>query len=66
MSTFLLEVLSEEIPANALPGARRQLERAVEEHLAGAGLEGWDVRVRSTSRRLAVIIANLPERQPDR
>jgi glycyl-tRNA synthetase beta subunit len=34
MATFLLELLTEEIPANGLPGARRQLAEAI-----GQGLE---------------------------
>jgi len=66
MSTFLLELRTEEIPANALPGARRQLEQSLGRGLAEAGFAGAEVRVLSTSRRLAAVVENLPERQPDR
>lgn len=66
MAEFLLEVRTEEIPANALPGARTQLEKAFEERLTEAGFEDFRVVVRSTSRRLVVSVANLPERQADR
>ena len=35
MATFLLEIRTEEIPANALPGARRQLGELFAKHLDG-------------------------------
>ena len=37
MATFLLEIRTEEIPAAALPGARRQLEDLFSVQLAEAG-----------------------------
>jgi glycyl-tRNA synthetase beta chain len=66
MATFLLEIRTEEIPANALAGARRQLHRAVGVALDEQGLEGFTVRALSTSRRLIAIVEQLPERQPER
>jgi glycyl-tRNA synthetase beta chain len=66
MARFLLEVLTEEIPANALAGARRQLAAAVASGLEEAGFAGVSVRSLSTSRRLIVIVDGLDERQPDR
>jgi glycyl-tRNA synthetase beta chain len=66
MATFLLELLTEEIPANGLPGARRQLSEAVGQGLDAAGLGGAAVRALSTSRRLVVMAEGVPERQPDR
>jgi len=66
MATFLLEVRTEEIPAAALPGARRQLEELFATNLADAGFPDVAITVLSTSRRLTVSIAGLPERQPDR
>ena len=66
MATFLLEIRTEEIPAAALPGARRQLAERFETALAEAGLVGTSVTALSTSRRLIVIIRDLVERQPDR
>jgi len=66
MPVFLLELRTEEIPANALPGARRQLEDRLGAALAENGFEDTRVACESTSRRLAVTIHGLPERQPDR
>lgn len=66
MADFLLELRTEEIPANALPGARRQLADGFERQLSEAGFTGFEVRVSSTSRRLIVTVEGLPERQPDR
>jgi glycyl-tRNA synthetase beta chain len=66
MSTFLLELRCEEIPANALPGARRQLAEQFGRRLADAGVADAHIRTLSTSLRLAVLIDGLPERQEDR
>ena len=66
MATFLLELLTEEIPANALPGARDQLEKFMAAGLDEAGLARDAIRPLSTSRRLIVLVEGLPERQPDR
>ena len=66
MAAFLLELRTEEIPANALPGARRQLTDGMSRALADAGFDEATVRVLSTSRRLVVTIDGLSERQADR
>jgi glycyl-tRNA synthetase beta chain len=66
MATFLLEIRTEEIPAAALPGARRQLEQLFSERLSEAGYDGFETVALSTVRRLAVVVRNLPERQSDR
>ena len=66
MATFLLEIRTEEIPANALPGARRQLENLMSARLAEAGYSDFEVLALSTSRRLSVVVENLPDRQADR
>jgi len=66
MATFVLEVRTEEIPANALPGARRQLDRAFTERLAEAGFNGCGIQVLSTSRRLIVRVTGLDTSQADR
>ncbi len=66
MATFTLEVRTEEIPAAALPDARRQLESGFAERLAAAGYGDASVTALSTNRRLAVQVAGLPERQADR
>ena len=66
MATFLLEIRTEEIPANALPGARRQLEKGLAASLTEAGFCDARVRAYSTSRRLVAVAEQLPERQADR
>ena len=63
---YLLELLCEEIPANALPGAREQLRAGFETELRDAALAEATVRTYSTVRRLVVHVAGLPEAQPDR
>jgi glycyl-tRNA synthetase beta chain len=63
---FLLEVLCEEIPANALPSIRRQLAEAFAAELAGAGYQGFAVRTLSTVRRIVVHVTGLPAMQADR
>ena len=66
MATFLLEIRTEEIPAAALPGARRQLEELFVKHLGEAGYSGFGLTPLSTSRRLSVVVEDLPQRQADR
>jgi glycyl-tRNA synthetase beta chain len=66
MATFLLEIRTEEIPAAALPGARRQLDVLFSSRLREVGFPDVKLQVLSTSRRLAVVIEDLPLRQPDR
>ncbi len=66
MADFLLEIRTEEIPANALPGARRQLEERFAAALGEAGFSGFEVEVLSTARRLVVLLRRLPARQEDR
>ncbi|HPC83689.1 MAG TPA: glycine--tRNA ligase subunit beta [Thermoanaerobaculaceae bacterium] len=63
---FLLALLCEEIPANALPSARRQLEEGFAKRLEEAGFSGCIVRAYSTVRRLVVHVQGLPAGQPDR
>lgn len=63
---FLLALLCEEIPANALPAARRQLEAGFAKGLEEAGFPGCAVRACSTVRRLVVHVSGLPAGQPDR
>ncbi len=66
MATFVLEILTEEIPATALPGARRQLAESLARRLHEVGLGEPTVTALSTSRRLAAVVDGLPQRQPDR
>ncbi|CAO1652637.1 glycine--tRNA ligase subunit beta [Parasphingorhabdus sp. NYA22] len=61
MTDFLLELLSEEIPARMQAKARIDLERLFTAQMAEAGLEAGAITVYSTPRRLALIARNLPE-----
>jgi glycyl-tRNA synthetase beta chain len=63
---FLLEILCEEIPANALPSIREQLTAAFGSELSAAGYQGFAVRALSTVRRIVVSATGLPAQQPDR
>ncbi len=66
MSELLVELLSEEIPARMQDRARRDFERLLLAGLDEAGLAHGPARSFATPRRLAVTVAGLPERQPDR
>jgi glycyl-tRNA synthetase beta chain len=66
VSTFLLELRTEEIPANALAPARQQLESLCASSLTEAGYEGFEVLSLSTIRRLVLLVRGLAQRQPDR
>ena len=60
MADFLLELLSEEIPARMQDKARADLARLFEEQLAEAGLKAEAVETFATPRRLALIARGLP------
>jgi len=57
---FLLELLSEEIPARMQARARNDLARMFAESLAAAGLSHGGITTYSTPRRLALIARGLP------
>src|SRR5918996_2104747 len=57
---FLLELLSEEIPARMQARARNDLARIFAEQLAAAGLSHEGIATYSTPRRLALIARGLP------
>ena len=59
-SDFLLELLSEEIPARMQAKARNDLARMIAEALAAAGLKHDGITTYSTPRRLALIAKGLP------
>jgi glycyl-tRNA synthetase beta chain len=63
---FLLEILTEEIPAAALASARLDLARLITEALAQEGLASETSQSFATPRRLVLILRGLPERQEDR
>lgn len=60
MADFLLELLSEEIPARMQATARADMERLFVAQLSDAGLKAGDITVYSTPRRLALIAKDLP------
>ena len=60
MSDFLLEFLSEEVPARMQAKARNDLARMMAEALAAAGLSHDGITTYSTPRRLALIARGLP------
>lgn len=57
---FLLELLSEEIPARMQAGARNDLARLFAQELDGLGVTAEAIDVWSTPRRLAMIARGLP------
>jgi glycyl-tRNA synthetase beta chain len=61
MTDFLLELLSEEIPARMQAKARADLEKLFTEQLDAAGLKAESLQTFSTPRRLALIARALPE-----
>jgi glycyl-tRNA synthetase beta chain len=62
MADFLLELLSEEIPARMQAKASADLARLFEERIAETGLKAEAVETYATPRRLALIARGLPER----
>lgn len=65
MAEFLLELLSEEIPARMQARAADDLKRLVADGLKAAGLGFADARAFATPRRLALVIDGLPTSRPD-
>jgi glycyl-tRNA synthetase beta chain len=66
MREFLLEILSEDIPARMQVQAADDLKRLVTESLTAAGLTFDSAVAHSTPRRLVLVIEGLPETSPDR
>ena len=65
MATFLLEIGTEELPADFARMALPQLEQQVRQALSAHELPLEAVWCGSTPRRLAVCVSGLPERQAD-
>jgi glycyl-tRNA synthetase beta chain len=61
MADFLLELLSEEIPARMQPAARNELARLFAECTSEAGLATGGIEVFSTPRRLVLIARDVAE-----
>jgi glycyl-tRNA synthetase beta chain len=65
MVDYLLELLTEEIPARMQMRAAEDLKRLAGEQLERAGLAVSSIRTFVTPRRLTLAISGLPEAQPD-
>lgn len=65
-SEFFLELLLEEMPAGAIPGARAELARKFSDELSEAPLPFESVTSMATPRRLIVLVEGVPPRQQDR
>lgn len=65
MAEFLLELLSEEIPARMQARAAEDLRRLVTGKLKAAGVAFERSEAHVTPRRLTLAIDGLPEKQPD-
>lgn len=64
MPDLLLELRSEEVPADAQERARADLARLLAAGLAEAGIPAADVRGYATPRRLAAVAAGVPGERP--
>ncbi|KEO91389.1 glycyl-tRNA synthetase subunit beta [Erythrobacter longus] len=60
MADFLLELLTEEIPARMQKGARTELEKLFTRELSASGVSAGDITVWSTPRRLTLVARDLP------
>jgi glycyl-tRNA synthetase beta chain len=66
MARYLLEILSEEIPARMQAGAARDLARLASEGLKDSGLPFSGMSTFAGPRRLTLVVEGLPLRQDDR
>ncbi len=65
MATFLLEVGTEELPASFVADALAQWETKIPASLTALGISAT-LQTYGTPRRLAALLTDLPDRQPDR
>jgi len=66
MATFLLEVGTEELPASFVEEALAQWRDRIPAELDEAFLTPGSIEYYGTPRRLALLLKDLPEKQPDR
>ncbi|MGK7933753.1 MAG: glycine--tRNA ligase subunit beta, partial [Microcystaceae cyanobacterium] len=66
MPSFLLEIGTEELPADFLDSAIAQWQQAIPQTLSEQSLSPSRIDIYGTPRRLAVIIEGLPDKQADR
>jgi len=65
MSKYLLEIGTEELPYKFIPQAVEQLEKGFEDFFKANNVSCSKPKVFATPRRLAVIVKDLAEKQPD-
>ena len=66
MPTFVLEVGTEELPADFVDSAIEQWQKHLPKSLKKAFLTPESIQVYGTPRRLALAVKGLPDKQPDR
>ena len=64
-STFLLEIGTEELPADFVHSAMDQLKRLTASDLKEQRLDHSAIRVNASPRRLIITVELLPDHQPD-
>lgn len=65
MSNYLLEIGTEELPYRFIPQAVEQLEAGFERFFAENEIKHGKIQVFATPRRLAIIVPDLVDKQPD-
>lgn len=66
MPNFLLEIGTEELPADFIDSAINQWQNKIKQNLTDEFLNPTKINTYGTPRRLAVLIEGLEEKQPDR
>ncbi|GAB4217364.1 MAG: glycine--tRNA ligase subunit beta [Synechococcales cyanobacterium] len=66
MSTLLLEIGTEELPASFVDSAIEQWQQMIPSALHERGIPAPAIHIWGTPRRLAVLVSDLPAKQPDR
>lgn len=64
-NNFLLEIGLEEMPAHVVTASIDQLENRVQKYLTDQQISFGDIKKFSTPRRLALLISELSDKQPD-
>jgi glycyl-tRNA synthetase beta chain len=66
MPNFLLEIGTEELPADFIDSAINQWQNKIKQNLTDEFLNPTKINIYATPRRLGVLIEGLEEKQPDR
>jgi glycyl-tRNA synthetase beta chain len=66
MVNFLLEIGTEELPADFVSSAIAQWQQRIPKNLTAEFLVPETIEIYGTPRRLAILLKGLPEKQPDR